>query len=77
MRARYGVAEGSGTLPRVSLETAVESVEKDMILDALKTARGNRAKAARLLETTERIVGYKIRKYRIDCTRFRPEPRTR
>ena len=34
-------------------------------------ARGNRAKAARLLHTTERIVNYKVRKYRIDWRRFR------
>ena len=45
------------------------------ILDALKTARGNRAKAARLLDTTERIVGYKVRKYGIDAGRFRGESR--
>jgi Nif-specific regulatory protein len=68
-------AEVSGTLPRVALESAVESFEKDLILDALKTARGNRAKAARLLDTTERIIGYKIRKYGIDCARFKAEPR--
>ena len=49
-------AEVSGTLPRLDLCTAVEGYEKDMILDALKTSRGNRAKAARLLGTTERIV---------------------
>jgi Nif-specific regulatory protein len=70
-------AEVSGTLPRVALESAVESFEKDLILDALKTARGNRARAARLLDTTERIIGYKIRKYRIDPGRFRPEARAR
>jgi hypothetical protein len=34
-------------------------------------ARGNRAKAARLLHATARIVNYKIRKYRIDWRRFR------
>ena len=33
--------------------------------------RGNRAKAARLLGTTERIIGYKIRKYEIEVARFR------
>ncbi len=44
-------AEVSGTLPRASLEAAVGAYEKDLILDALKTARGNRAKAARLLDT--------------------------
>lgn len=64
-------AEVSGTLPRLSLESAVASYEKDLILDALKTTRGNRAKAARLLDTTERIIGYKIQKYGIDCSRFR------
>jgi Nif-specific regulatory protein len=70
-------AEVSGTLPRVALESAVESFEKDLILDALKTARGNRARAARLLDTTERIIGYKIRKYDIDPGRFKPEARSR
>ena len=38
--------------------------------DALKSARGNRAKAARLLQSTSRVVNYKIRKYRIDWRRF-------
>jgi len=70
-------AEVSGTLPRVALESAVDGFEKDLIVDALKTARGNRAKAARLLDTTERIIGYKVRKYEIDCSRFKAEPRPR
>ncbi len=63
-------AEASATLQRKSLENAVASYEKDLIQDALKTARGNRARAARLLDSTERIVGYKIRKYKIDPKRF-------
>ncbi len=64
-------AEGSGTATRLSLESAVEACERDIIQDALKTTRGNRKKAAMMLDTTERIVGYKVRKYGIDCTRFR------
>ena len=32
---------------------------------------GNRAKAARLLDATERILNYKIRKYAIDVRRFK------
>ncbi len=64
-------AEVSGTLPRLALEAAVDSYEKDLILDALKTARGNRARAARLLSTTERVIGYKVKKYGIDCARYR------
>lgn len=64
-------AEVSGTVPRLSLSAAVASYEKDLILDALKTTRGNRAKAARLLDTTERIINYKIKNYKIDCSRFK------
>jgi Nif-specific regulatory protein len=63
-------AEASGTLPRTSLEDTVATFERDLIQDALKSTRGNRARAARLLQTTERILGYKVRKYGIDCARF-------
>jgi Nif-specific regulatory protein len=64
-------AEASGTVTNVSLEEAVNAYEKDLIQDALKTTRGNRAKAAKLLHSTERIINYKVRKYHIDCKRFR------
>jgi Nif-specific regulatory protein len=63
-------AEASGTVTRVSLSDAVAGFEKDLIQDALKTTRGNRAKAARLLDTTERVLNYKVRKYAIDARRF-------
>ena len=64
-------AEASDTMPRMSLAETVGSYESDLIQDALKTTRGNRARAAKLLHTTERILGYKIQKYEIDCGRFR------
>jgi len=64
-------AESSGTIPRLSLTNAVESYEKELIQDALKTSRGNKAKAARLLGITERMIGYKIRKYDINIKRFK------
>jgi Nif-specific regulatory protein len=64
-------AEVSGTLARQSLREALDAHEKDLVLDALKSARGNRAKAARLLHTTERIVSYAVRKHGIDPGRFR------
>jgi Nif-specific regulatory protein len=67
-------AEASGTTVQSSLSDAIEQYEKDLILDALKSARGNRAKAARLLGTTERIIGYKVRKYDIEVARFRGSP---
>jgi Nif-specific regulatory protein len=55
----------------LSLSEAVGAYEKDIVVDALKSTRGNRAKAARLLGTTERIINYKVRKYEIDGDRFR------
>lgn len=64
-------AEGSGTVTKMSLDQSIGAFEKDLIQDALKTTRGNRARAARLLDTTERILGYKVKKYEIDCRRFR------
>ena len=64
-------AESSGTTVQVSLTDAVGQYEKDLLLDVLKSARGNCARAARLLGTTERIVGYKVRKYGIEVERFR------
>ncbi|HEY9232850.1 MAG TPA: sigma 54-interacting transcriptional regulator [Blastocatellia bacterium] len=64
-------ASESGTVTRLSLDAAVGAYEKDLIQDVLKTARGNRARAAKLLNTTERIIGYKVKKYGIDCDRFR------
>jgi Nif-specific regulatory protein len=64
-------AQASGTVTTLSLADAVAAYEKDIILDALKTTRGNRTKAASLLRTTERVINYKVRKYGIDCQRFR------
>jgi Nif-specific regulatory protein len=64
-------AESSGTITRVSLKDAVAAYEKDLIQDALKTTRGNRAKAARLLDTTERVLNYKVRQLSIDYHRFK------
>jgi len=64
-------AEGTDTVTRLSLTTAIEAYERDLIQDSLKTARGNRTKAAKLLDTTERIIGYKVKKYGISCERFR------
>jgi Nif-specific regulatory protein len=64
-------AETSGEAARPSLSEAVALYEKDLIQDAVKTARGNRAKAARLLKTTERIINRKVKKLGVDFRRFR------
>jgi Nif-specific regulatory protein len=61
------------TLPleRQTLADAVARLERQLIEEALREARGNCARAARALGTTERIVRYKAGKYGIDCTQFR------
>ena len=64
-------AEASGTVVSHSLQEAVGVFESNLIQDALKSTRGNRTKAARLLATTERILSYKVRRYGIDPRRFR------
>jgi Nif-specific regulatory protein len=64
-------AEASGTVMNVSLDEAVAAYERDLLQDALKSARGNRAKAARLVRTTDRIFNYKVRQLGIDWKRFK------
>jgi Nif-specific regulatory protein len=64
-------AEATGTVTNVSLSEATAAYERDLIQDALKSGRGNRAKAARLLRTTDRIFNYKVRQLGIDWKRFK------
>jgi Nif-specific regulatory protein len=64
-------AEATGTVVSASLSTAVEAFERSLIEDALKSTRGNRSKAARLLGTTERVISYKVKKYGMDPGRLR------
>jgi len=64
-------AEESDTLPGRSLEDGLANVERDMIIDALKSTRGNMAKAAQLLQTTERKFAYKAKKHGVDYRLYR------
>jgi len=64
-------AEESGTLPDGSLDDAVAKLEKEIIIDALKTTRGNMAKAAELIQTTERKFAYKAKRYGVDYRLYR------
>ena len=64
-------AEASDTMPPCSLEASLSTFEKDLIIDALKTARGNMTEAARLLNTSERVVGLRVKKYRINPKQYR------
>ena len=61
----------SDTLPALSLDEAVENLEKEMIIDTLKNSGGNITTAAQLLKTTVRKFGYKADKYGIDYRHYR------
>ena len=64
-------AEETGTQQSKSLKDAIERFEKELVIDALKSTRGNIRRAARVLETTERIFGYKVKKYNINAKQYR------
>jgi len=63
--------EESGTLPGQSLEDAVEALEREMLIDALKNTRGNATAAADLLKTTVRKFNYKAKRYGVDYRMYR------
>jgi Nif-specific regulatory protein len=64
-------AEASGTVPRGTLKATLERVEKELLVEALKSSRGTMAAAAASLGVTERIMGLRVRKYRIQSRRFK------
>ncbi len=64
-------AEFSGTVHRGTLESTLENVERELLVEALKNSRGNKAKAARALGISERLMGLRVQKYGIDPRRFR------
>jgi len=64
-------AEESDTTTSGSLDDILAKMEKDLITDALKSTRGNMSQAALALQTTERIIRYKVKKYGLNPKRFR------
>ena len=55
----------------LALSEALEAYEKELLRDALNATRGVRSRAARLLKTSERVLGYRLRKHGIDSRRFK------
>jgi Nif-specific regulatory protein len=53
------------------LVETLESLERELITEALKNSRGNKAKAARALGISERLMGLRVKKYAINPRRFR------
>ena len=57
----FGIEAGDS----VSLESAVEKLESQLIDEALRRAEGNKARAAALLDISERALWYKIKKLQV------------
>lgn len=55
----------------VSLQDVVNNFERELIIDALKKSKGNKSRTAKLLNTTQRIIGYKIKALNINYTKYK------
>jgi Nif-specific regulatory protein len=62
---------GSSSGRPLSFGQAVENFERDLIIEALKQCNGNQTKAAERLETSLRIINYKIHNYGIDPRQYK------
>jgi len=63
-------AESSATDSQLSFGEAVARFEQEILVDALKKARGNMLQAARDLKASYRIINYKVKKYHLDPKKF-------
>jgi Nif-specific regulatory protein len=64
-------ANATAEAGRGSLKDMIAVIEKEIIMEELKRAHGNMAKAARSLGITERIIGLRVEKYGIDLKRLK------
>ena len=64
-------AESTDTQIHGSLQETLDKVERELLMEALKSTKGNMAHAARMLDITERIMGLRVKKYRINSKAFR------
>lgn len=64
-------APRDGAQEEDTLQATLDAIEKALIIEALKSTRGNQAKAAETLGTTERLMGLRVRKHGIDPRHFR------
>ena len=64
-------AEQTKTGYQRGLLAAVEDLEREMIIEALKAANGHQGRAAENLALSDRILGYKIKKYNITPRLFK------
>jgi Nif-specific regulatory protein len=66
-------AEASGTVSVGPLQATHDNIKREKIIEALKSTRGNMAKAATVLGMTERLMGLRVKKHGIEAKRYRSE----
>lgn len=59
------VSEPSATVNSLALPPAIEALERQLITEALAATQGNKSKAAKLLEISERSLWYKLSQYQM------------
>ena len=69
--ASLQTADSSKTTQSGTLDIILGKMEKQIIVDALTSTKGNSAKAAEQLGITERMMGIRTKKYDIDPKRFK------
>jgi len=69
--ASLQTAASTETMQSGTLDIILDKMEKQIILDALISCKGNSAKASEQLGITERMMGIRVKKYAIDARRFK------
>ncbi len=64
-------AEASNTPIKGTLDETLLQVEAELIIESLKNSKGNKARAARELGITERLMGLRVRKHEIEPKQYR------
>ena len=63
-------AESTGTGVSGSLQDQLDNLERELVIDALKSTKGNMARAAKLLQISERIMGLRVQKHNINPKKY-------
>ncbi|VBB44709.1 Nitrogen fixation protein AnfA [uncultured Paludibacter sp.] len=69
--ASLQTAKGTETMQSGTLDIILGKMEKQIIIDALIATKGNNTKAAEQLGITERMMGIRVKKYKIDAKRYK------
>lgn len=64
-------AEASGTEFTGGLQQSLDNLERELIIDALKSTGGNMARAAKQLGISERIMGLRVKRFGVEARRYK------